>query len=121
MAEPTAQITPPKRADEFADYRHPDEASFDKFVAALDRAYHRPFVMMWRGFLYGIATALGATVGAGIVLVILFYILRSINFAPFITQIQDIIIPESIRQQLEGQQPGDQSSYLLQGAYTTRS
>ena len=98
-------IPPPTHKDEFADYRHPDEASFDKFVAALDRAYHRPFQMMMRAFLQGIATALGATVGAGLVLIILFYALRSINYTPFINQLQNIIIPSSIRAQLDGPSP----------------
>ena len=92
----------PKRADdEFAAFRHPDDASFDKFVAAIDRAYHRPFVMMWRSFLQGVATALGATVGAGIVFILLFYVLRNFNFSPVIQNFQDIIIPKSIRDQLD--------------------
>jgi hypothetical protein len=100
--EPVEKPTVPLRKDEFSEYRHPDDASFDKFVKALDRAYHRPLLMMWRSFLMGVATALGATVGAAIILVILFYVLKTFDFAPYATKIQEIIIPESIRKQLDG-------------------
>lgn len=102
MAEvPASKDTVPSRKHEFADYQHPDDASFDKFVSALDRAYHRPFMMMWRGFLYGIALALGTTIGAGIVLTLLFYVLKTIDFAPYVKDLQELVIPEEIRNQLE--------------------
>jgi|GEM_PF-5665080 len=99
-AAPVAKEALPTHKDEYAAYRHPDDASFDKFVAAIDRAYHRPVQMMWRSFLQGVATALGATVGAGLVLIILFYVLRSINFSPYIQDFQNIVIPASIRNEL---------------------
>ncbi len=98
---PAAKPPVPERNHEFLDYQHPDDASFDKFVHALDRAYHRPFLMMWRGFLYGIALALGTTVGAAIVLALLFYVLKSIDFAPYAKDLQELIIPENIRKQLD--------------------
>lgn len=87
--------------DEFDSFKHPDDASFDKFIGALDRAYHRPFLMMWRSFLHGMAAALGATVGAALVFVILFYVLRTLNFAPFAKQLQELVIPASILKQLD--------------------
>lgn len=91
----------PKRDDGFAEYRHPDDASFDKFVHALDRAYHRPWLLFWRSVLWGLGTALGATIGAGIVFVGLFYALSTINFTPYAEKIQELIIPETIRSQLD--------------------
>lgn len=73
-------VRPPEAAnDEFADYRGPDDASFDKFIQALDRAYHRPWVMMWRSFLHGLMTGLGATIGTTVVLAALTYIFQIVD------------------------------------------
>ena len=71
VTPPPAPEALPVHKDEFDPYRHPDDASFDKFVAAIDRAYHKPLQMMVRSFLQGIAYAVGATVGAAIVFIIL--------------------------------------------------
>lgn len=101
-AEPEAKL-PSAPKDDFADYRHPDDASFDKLVGAIDRAYHRPFVMMGRAFLHGMMSILGGTVGAAIIFVILFYILRSLNWAPYIEDFQKLIIPDKIEQILNGE------------------
>lgn len=99
----------PKRSDEFSEFRHPDDASFDRFVRAIDRAYHRPWIMFWRSVLHGIGTAIGATVGAGLVFAALFYVLNTLDFTPFAAKIQELIIPEAIRDQLNGRQELDQS------------
>lgn len=87
--------------ESFKEFKHPEDASFDKLVAAIDRAYHRPFRMAMRSFLHGMMAALGATVGAVIVLVILFYVLRTVDFGPYAERLQNLIIPESIRKQLD--------------------
>lgn len=85
----------------FKDFKHPDEASFDRLVKALDRAYHHPFKMAIRSFFHGMMAALGATIGAGLVLVLMFYMLKSVDFSPYAEQLQNLIIPESIRKQLD--------------------
>jgi hypothetical protein len=87
--------------ESFKEFKHPDDASFDKLVAAIDRAYHRPFRMALRSFIHGMMTALGATVGAGIVFLALFYVLRTVDFGPYAERFQNLIIPESIRKQLD--------------------
>lgn len=51
------------KEDEFSEFRSPEDASFDKMVHALDRAYHKPWVMMWRAFLQGLMGAFGTAVG----------------------------------------------------------
>lgn len=105
--------------ESFKDFKHPDDASFDKLVAAIDRAYHRPFRMAMRSFLHGMMTALGATVGAALVLVLLFYVLRTVDFGPYAEKLQNLIIPESIRKQLDPesyQNMDDQQSAAIQQA-----
>ncbi len=108
--------------ESFKDFKHPDDASFDKLVAAIDRAYHRPFRMAMRSFLHGMMTALGATVGAGLVFLLLFYILRSVDFGPYAEKFQNLIIPESIRKQLDPeayQSSASQQSQAVQQALDT--
>ena len=99
MAEDPKPL-PKVTKDDFAEFRHPDEASFDKFVAALDRAYHRPFQMMFRSFLHGMMTVLGGTVGAALIFIILFYALRTFDWSPFAQKLQNAIIPANIQQLL---------------------
>lgn len=100
-AETKVELPKSDDRDQFKEYRHPDEASFDKFVKAIDRAYHRPWIMFWRAVLFGIGYALGATIGVAVVFTVLFYALRTINFVPYIEDFQELIIPESIRNQLD--------------------
>lgn len=105
--------------ESFKDFKHPDDASFDKLVAAIDRAYHRPFRMAMRSFVHGMMTALGATVGAGLVFLLLFYILRSVDFGPYAEKFQNLIIPESVRKQLDPeayQNSASQQSQAVQQA-----
>lgn len=71
-----------KAKDEFAEFRSPDEASLDRLIAALDRAYHRPGSLMWRAFLQGLSGAFGAAVGWILIITIsgfLFQALGGIN------------------------------------------
>ena len=51
------------RDTDFADFQSPHEASVDRLVEAMDRAYHRPWLMMWRSFLQGMMTGVGAGLG----------------------------------------------------------
>lgn len=61
---------PERRDNDFKDFQSPHEASVDRLVEALDRAYHRPWLMIWRSFLHGFMTAIGATFGTVIIVVI---------------------------------------------------
>lgn len=73
------------------DSQLPSSASFDQMVRALDRAYHRPFYLMWRAFLQGMMAAFGAFVGTaiiGLISVYLFNLLGGIQlFKPVIDTI----------------------------------
>ena len=48
---------------EFKDFQNPEDASVDNLVKALDRAYHRPGLLMWRAFWAGFMSAVGAAFG----------------------------------------------------------
>jgi len=91
----------PDRKDEFDPYRHPEDASFDKFVQALDRAYHHPWKMFWRAFFQGVASALGAIIGTILLSALIYLVLRNVNFNPTIQKLQDAIIPADIRTQID--------------------
>lgn len=56
----------------------------DRLVRAVDKAYHHPGPLIWRGFLIGLASGLGATIGVAIVLGVLGFILRELGGIPFI-------------------------------------
>ena len=97
MADPETPLPKaPKGKDEFAEYTHPDDVSFDKFVAALDRAYHRPFQMMFRSFLSGLMSAIGAAVGAALILLLTGFLLAKLGgvqvFKPFVESIQNMVL-----------------------------
>lgn len=68
---------PPEHVDkDFSAFQSPHEASVDRLVQAVDRAYHRPFLMMWRAFLQGLMTAIGASVGTAIVVLVSIYVFK---------------------------------------------
>ncbi len=112
MPKEPAKSATPAAPDEFADFRHPDEASFDKLVRSIDRAYHRPFVMMGRSFLQGMMAALGATVGLAIVITVLSFTLKALGgidyFEPGIQKIQNVVIPQEFREAVS-ELPDDRS------------
>lgn len=55
-----------KREDDFSDFQSPNEASMQRLIDSLDRAYHRPYLMMFRSFLHGFMAAIGAFVGTAL-------------------------------------------------------
>jgi hypothetical protein len=66
--------------------------------------------------------ALGATVGAGLVFLLLFYILRTVDFGPYAEKFQNLIIPEAIRKQLDPEayaSPTSQQNQAVQQAIDT--
>jgi hypothetical protein len=90
---------------EFKDFESPHEASVDRLVEALDRAYHRPGLLMWRSFLQGMFTALGTFVGAILIAAAVGFAIRSLGgvdfFKPVINQFQDFITQSAIQSQLK--------------------
>lgn len=80
---------------EFSDFQSPDEASVDRLVRALDRAYHRPGLLLWRSFWQGVMSAMGATVGTIVVLFAIGLIIRQLGgielLSPVIEKVQDSV------------------------------
>ena len=90
---------------EFHDFQSPHEASIDRLVEALDRAYHRPGLLMWRSFLQGIMTAFGTFVGAILIATAVGFAVRSLGgvnfFKPVVDQFQEFITQSAIQSQLK--------------------
>jgi hypothetical protein len=83
------ESAPSHPADDFADYRSPDSASFDKLVAALDKAYHHPWRMALRSFLHGFMSAIGAAVGATLVVVLSGYLFNRFGGVGFVQSLAE--------------------------------
>jgi hypothetical protein len=94
--------------DEFAEFRSPDDASFDKLVAAIDRAYHRPGLMLWRSFCQGLMSAIGMAIGWILIISVsgyLFQALGGINLLkPWIEKAQQGIISAQTKSLKEASQ-----------------
>ncbi|HSI20388.1 MAG TPA: DUF5665 domain-containing protein [Verrucomicrobiae bacterium] len=79
----------------------PSNATVDRLVRAVNMAYSSPGRLMWRGFLYGLMTALGATIGTALFFTILIWFFQRLGgielLRPGIESIQEIIIPEELR------------------------
>jgi type IV secretory pathway TrbD component len=58
----------------------PTDDAMNRLAAALERANPRPWRLMGRSFLVGIATGLGATVGATVVLGLLGWALNGLGY-----------------------------------------
>ncbi|QQG50262.1 MAG: hypothetical protein HZB70_01615 [Candidatus Berkelbacteria bacterium] len=58
--------------------------NLDRLVRAIDKAYHHPGPLVWRGFMIGLASGLGATIGVAVVLAILGFLVRELGGLPFI-------------------------------------
>ena len=79
LEKPIQVTVPPIAGEAFKDFKGPDEASFDKFILALDRAYHRPWSMMWRSFLQGVMKGMGTVFGFLMMIAILVLLFRAFN------------------------------------------
>lgn len=58
--------------------------NLDRLLRAVDKAYHHPGPLVWRGFLIGLASGLGATIGVALVLATFGFILRELGGLPVI-------------------------------------
>jgi hypothetical protein len=60
------------------------EKSINNLIAAIDKAYHNPGKLAARGFLIGLMSGLGATVGVAIVIAIVGLLIRQFGGLPII-------------------------------------
>lgn len=90
---------PEKTDKDFSDFQSPHEANVDLLVRALDRAYHRPWLLMWRSFLQGIMAAIGAVVGTALMGIVSVYLFQALGgfeiFKPLVDRFQQTIVQSS--------------------------
>jgi hypothetical protein len=55
------------------------DPTLNKLVVAVDKAYNRIGYMMWRAFLQGVMSALGAAFGTFVILGVLAFLFRELN------------------------------------------
>ncbi len=56
----------------------------ERLIAAIDKTYHHPGYLAWRGFLVGLASGLGATVGVAVIVGIVGLLMRQFGGLPII-------------------------------------
>ena len=85
-----------EKTEDFTEFQDPSSASVDRLVQSLDRAYHRPGLLMWRSFLSGLMYAIGATVGLTLLLTIAAYVLQALGginlINPLIQKLDDNVV-----------------------------
>lgn len=95
-----------------ANNSRPNNATIERLATAVELASKRPWLLMWRSFLQGFMTALGATIGTALffaVLIWLFHRLGGVDLLkPGIQKLQDLIIPQKYQEQLNSNQTGYQ-------------
>lgn len=64
--------------------QNPKQDKVEQLVIALEKVYQRPGLIMWRGFLLGLFSGLGATIGVALVLGILGMLIRQFGGLPIV-------------------------------------
>lgn len=59
-----------------------NDLSLNQVIRSIEKVYPSTGKMIWRSFLHGLFTALGATIGLAIVISIVTYIITKANFIP---------------------------------------
>jgi chromate transport protein ChrA len=57
-----------------------------QLVNSIDKAYHRTGLLMWRSFLMGLMSGLGATVGVAIVITVIGLLIKEFGGLPVVGQ-----------------------------------
>lgn len=92
----------------------PSQATIERLAIAVELASKRPWVLIWRSFLQGFMTALGATIGAALFFTFLLWLFHHLGgidlLKPQIEKLQNLIIPEKYQKQVDADiQTGYQS------------
>lgn len=61
-----------------------EQANIRRLIAAIDKAYNKPKELIWRAFLVGLLSGLGATVGVAVILAVLGLIVKKLGGIPVI-------------------------------------
>jgi hypothetical protein len=91
-------------ADNLESTTPPSEATIQRLAVAIELASKKPWTLIWRSFLQGFMTALGATIGSALFFIILVWIFQRLGgidlFRPEIQKLQNLIIPAKFQQDL---------------------
>lgn len=68
------------------DQQEKDKA-LDRLIAAVDKAYSQPKSLVWRGFLIGLASGIGGTLGIALVIALLSLLVSSLGGIPIVGQL----------------------------------
>lgn len=60
------------------------QKTLEALTAAIEKVYTQPKRMMWRSFLMGLLSGLGATLGVAIVLTLLGYLIHAVGGLPVV-------------------------------------
>ena len=101
LAPGAVPVPGPAPAQAPAPVPSPSDARVDQLVQALDRAYNRPRLLMWRAFLQGLMTGVGAALGTLLVAASLTYLIHSAGgiklIQPLIDKLQESIVNSQIQ------------------------
>lgn len=61
-----------------------DSRLIHQLVASLDRAYHRPSLLLWRSFFMGLASGTGASIGVAVVVGLVSLLVRHFGGIPVV-------------------------------------
>ena len=56
----------------------------ERLLRAVERVYHRPGQIVWRGFLIGLASGAGGVVGAVLIVILIGFLIRWLGGLPVI-------------------------------------
>jgi len=56
----------------------------ERLLVSVDRAYHQPKLLIWRGFLIGLASGAGGIIGAALVIALIGLLIRVFGGLPVI-------------------------------------
>lgn len=94
-----SEETPRER--DFTPFQSPHEASVNQLVQALDRAYYRPGLLLWRSFWQGFFTAIGAAVGTVVFVGLVSYLFSILGGSqlvkPYLDKLQNGLIQRQIQ------------------------
>ena len=78
-------IEPEMHEESFIHFANPNDQTLDRLVRAVEKAYNKPGQLMWRGFLYGFMTAVGATIGTAVIISLSAYVFNILGGVKYIT------------------------------------
>jgi len=61
-----------------------EQKQLERLLRAIERIYHRPGLLIWRAFLFGLASGIGGVIGAALIVTLLGYLIRLLGGPPAI-------------------------------------